>query len=111
MWPYLFSRCEFEILLGDLYIFYLFGLRSGRNNVLIKVDLIQSLVFKMQWNSDKLQRLSCQELSNVCSDLNVQIKMMGYFLERVLIDRERNRRNQEILCGVVDTILHVKFCK
>lgn len=59
-------------------------------------------------NQKVLQTLSVRQLIDVCAMLKVELLMMGYMLERVLITRDRLKRHQEVLCEFVTAILVVE---
>lgn len=56
-----------------------------------------------------LEHFSARKLIDISAILKVEIRLMGHFLERVLISRERNRRHQDTLCGFVDALLYVRY--
>lgn len=62
-------------------------------------------------NETALQTLSVRQLIDVSAMLKVEILMMGYLLERVLITRDRQRRHQEVLCEFVTAVLIVETSK
>ncbi|TDG43853.1 hypothetical protein AWZ03_009717 [Drosophila navojoa] len=59
-------------------------------------------------NQKVLQTLSVRQLIDVSAMLKVELLMMGYMLERVLITRDRLQRHQEVLCEFVTAILVVE---
>lgn len=59
-------------------------------------------------NQKVLQTLTVRQLIDVCAMLKVELLMMGYMLERVLITRDRLKRHQEVLCEFVTAILVVE---
>lgn len=58
-------------------------------------------------NAMALQTLNVPQLIDVSAMLKVEILMVGYLLERVLIRRDRLRRHQEVLCEFVTAVLIV----
>ncbi|KAH8267309.1 hypothetical protein KR018_005202, partial [Drosophila ironensis] len=68
---------------------------------------LASLASGMTGNPAALERLDVCKLIDVCAILKVEILMLGYLLEQVLIVRERLTRHQEILCEFVTAILNV----
>lgn len=59
-------------------------------------------------NQNALQSLNVRQLIDISAMLKVEILMMGYMLERVLIVRDRQRRHQEVLCEFVTAVLIVE---
>lgn len=59
-------------------------------------------------NALALQKLDVPQLIDVSAMLKVELLMMGYLLERVLIRRDRLRRHQEVLCEFVTAVLIVE---
>lgn len=59
-------------------------------------------------NTLALQKLDVPQLIDVSAMLKVELLMMGYLLERVLIRRDRLRRHQEVLCEFVTAVLIVE---
>ncbi|XP_046865166.1 uncharacterized protein LOC6649543 isoform X3 [Drosophila willistoni] len=62
----------------------------------------------MSGSPSDLARLNVRELIDVCAILKVEILMMGYLLERVLIVRDRLQRHQDVLCEFVNAVLIVE---
>lgn len=56
-----------------------------------------------------LEHFSVRKLIDISAILKLEIRLMGHFLERVLISRERNRRHQDALCGFIDAMLYVRY--
>ncbi|XP_030559707.1 microtubule-associated protein futsch isoform X2 [Drosophila novamexicana] len=59
-------------------------------------------------NQKVLETLNVRQLVDVCAMLKVELLMMGYLLERVLVVRDRLQRHQEVLCEFVTAILVVE---
>ncbi|XP_032288894.1 microtubule-associated protein futsch isoform X2 [Drosophila virilis] len=59
-------------------------------------------------NQNVLETLNVRQLVDVCAMLKVELLMMGYLLERVLVVRDRLQRHQEVLCEFVTAILVVE---
>ncbi|KAH8247168.1 hypothetical protein KR032_011596, partial [Drosophila birchii] len=66
------------------------------------------LVSGMIGNRSSLERLNVRKLIDVCAILKVEILMLGYLLEKVLIARDRLQRHQEVLCEFVTAVLVVE---
>ncbi|XP_020810970.1 LOW QUALITY PROTEIN: titin [Drosophila serrata] len=66
------------------------------------------MVSGMSGNRSTLERLSVRKLIDVCAILKVEILMIGYLLEKVLIARDRLQRHQEVLCEFVTAVLVVE---
>nr|XP_017038169.2 titin isoform X2 [Drosophila kikkawai] len=66
------------------------------------------MVSGMTGNRSTLERLSVRKLIDVCAILKVEILMIGYLLERVLLARDRLQRHQEVLCEFVTAVLVVE---
>lgn len=62
-------------------------------------------------NQKVLETLNVRQLVDVCAMLKVELLMMGYLLERVLVVRDRLQRHQEVLCEFVTAILVVETRK
>ncbi|KAH8318116.1 hypothetical protein KR074_009748, partial [Drosophila pseudoananassae] len=62
----------------------------------------------MTGNRSTLERLDVLKLIDVCAILKVEILMLGYLLEQVLIVRDRLLRHQEVLCEFVTAVLVVE---
>ncbi|XP_032306445.1 serine/arginine repetitive matrix protein 2 isoform X3 [Drosophila ananassae] len=62
----------------------------------------------MTGNRSTLERLDVLKLIDVCAILKVEILMLGYLLEQVLIGRDRLLRHQEVLCEFVTAVLVVE---
>lgn len=65
----------------------------------------------MTGNRSTLERLDVLKLIDVCAILKVEILMLGYLLEQVLIRRDRLLRHQEVLCEFVTAVLVVESGK
>ncbi|XP_054729083.1 uncharacterized protein LOC129238067 [Anastrepha obliqua] len=74
-------------------------------------DMADLSSLKFASSAKDLEHLGICKLTDISAILKMEISLMGYFLERVLISRERNRRHQEALCAFVDALLFVKFRK
>ncbi|XP_064555047.1 titin isoform X3 [Drosophila montana] len=59
-------------------------------------------------NQNVLETLNVRQLVDVSAMLKVELLMMGYLLERVLVVRDRLQRHQEVLCEFVTAILVVE---
>ncbi|KAH8307692.1 hypothetical protein KR044_009507, partial [Drosophila immigrans] len=59
-------------------------------------------------NRSFLEALNIRQLIDVTAMLKVEILIMGYMLERVLVTRDRQRRHQEVLCEFVTAVLNVE---
>ncbi|KAH8417359.1 hypothetical protein KR222_009769, partial [Zaprionus bogoriensis] len=59
-------------------------------------------------NAKALESLDVRQLIDVSAMLKVEILMMGYLLEGVLVARDRLRRHQEVLCEFVTAVLIVE---
>lgn len=73
------------------------------------LHIMSASVKGIQRNSGALENLSIRKLIDVCAILKVEIRLMAFLLERVLISRDRNHRIQDVLCGFVDALIHVKY--
>uniref|UniRef100_A0A6P4E2S6 Titin n=1 Tax=Drosophila rhopaloa TaxID=1041015 RepID=A0A6P4E2S6_DRORH len=73
-----------------------------------KKGQLARLASGMVGNRSTLERLDVHKLIDVCAILKVEILMLGYLLERVLIARDRLQRHQEVLCEFVTAVLVVE---
>ncbi|KAH8247395.1 hypothetical protein KR038_003705, partial [Drosophila bunnanda] len=69
---------------------------------------LASMVSGMVGDRSSLERLNVRKLIDVCAILKVEILMIGYLLEKVLIARDRLQRHQEVLCEFVTAVLVVE---
>ncbi|XP_034485382.1 golgin subfamily B member 1 [Drosophila innubila] len=76
--------------------------RSSRQKSLYR------MASSLSGNQSALESLNVRQLIDICAMLKVEILMMGYMLERVLIVRDRQRRHQEVLCEFVTAVLIVE---
>ncbi|XP_028897487.2 titin homolog isoform X4 [Zeugodacus cucurbitae] len=72
-------------------------------------DMFDFSSLKFASCAEDLEHFSVRKLIDISAILKVEIRLMGSFLERVLISRERNRRHQDALCGFVDALLYVRY--
>ncbi|XP_041565580.1 serine/arginine repetitive matrix protein 2 isoform X2 [Drosophila elegans] len=73
-----------------------------------KKGQLARLASGMVGNRSTLERLDVRNLIDVCAILKVEILMLGYLLERVLLARDRLQRHQEVLCEFVTAVLVVE---
>ncbi|XP_043657089.1 microtubule-associated protein futsch isoform X4 [Drosophila teissieri] len=73
-----------------------------------KKGQLAQLASGMVGNRSTLERLDVRKLIDVCAILKVEILMLGYLLERVLVARDRLQRHQEVLCEFVTAVLVVE---
>ncbi|XP_016951015.1 titin isoform X3 [Drosophila biarmipes] len=73
-----------------------------------KKGQLAQLASGMVGNRATLERLDVRKLIDVCAILKVEILMLGYLLERVLVARDRLQRHQEVLCEFVTAVLVVE---
>ncbi|KAH8351073.1 hypothetical protein KR084_002589, partial [Drosophila pseudotakahashii] len=73
-----------------------------------KKGQLAQLANGMVGNRSTLERLDVRKLIDVCAILKVEILMLGYLLERVLVARDRLQRHQEVLCKFVTAVLVVE---
>ncbi|XP_017085453.2 titin homolog isoform X2 [Drosophila eugracilis] len=73
-----------------------------------KKGQLAQLASGMVGNRETLERLDVRKLIDVCAILKVEILMLGYLLERVLMARDRLQRHQEVLCEFVTAVLVVE---
>ncbi|XP_020718162.1 titin isoform X4 [Ceratitis capitata] len=72
-------------------------------------DMYDYGTLKFANSARDLENFSIRRLIDISAILKVEISLMGRFLERVLISRERNRRHQDTLCGYVDALLYLQY--
>ncbi|KAL7731065.1 hypothetical protein ACLKA6_014277 [Drosophila palustris] len=73
-----------------------------------KKGSLYRMASSLSGNRSALETLDVRQLIDVSAMLKVEILMMGYMLERVLIVRDRHRRHQEVLCEFVTAVLIVE---
>ncbi|XP_033161959.1 microtubule-associated protein futsch isoform X3 [Drosophila mauritiana] len=73
-----------------------------------KKGQLAQLASGMVGDRSALERLDVRKLIDVCAILKVEILMLGYLLERVLVARDRLQRHQEVLCEFVTAVLIVE---
>jgi len=73
-----------------------------------KKGQLAQLASGMVGDRSSLERLDVRKLIDVCAILKVEILMLGYLLERVLVARDRLQRHQEVLCEFVTAVLIVE---
>ncbi|CAD6993356.1 unnamed protein product [Ceratitis capitata] len=72
-------------------------------------DMYDYSTLKFANSARDLENFSIRRLIDISAILKVEISLMGRFLERVLISRERSRRHQDTLCGYVDALLYLQY--
>ncbi|XP_037943527.1 uncharacterized protein LOC119676362 [Teleopsis dalmanni] len=84
--------------------------KSSRNlRRLHQLEDITDIAMDLRQNMKSLKRQNVPTLIDTVAILNVKVILMGYCLEQALVQRERSKHQQEILCGFVDAILHIQF--
>ncbi|XP_023174352.2 uncharacterized protein LOC111601803 isoform X1 [Drosophila hydei] len=74
----------------------------------IKREPAAKMASSLAGNQRVLETLNVRQLIDVCAMLKVELLMMSYLLERVLVARDRLQRHQEVLCEFVTAILVVE---